>query len=69
MSVPYFLGKVIDVLFNKDGLTTPTLSKLREHTLMLFGLFAIGGLANFARVYLFGTACKYMKITDTFNHD
>lgn len=66
MSVPHFLGKVIDVLFNKDGLTMHTLDKLREHSMMLFCLFAVGGLANFARVYLFGAACKY-KDTDTVN--
>lgn len=66
MSVPHFLGKVIDVLFNKDGLTMQTLSKLREHSLILFSLFAIGGLANFARVYLFGAACKY-EDTDIVN--
>lgn len=66
MSVPHFLGKVIDVLFNKEGLTMHTLDKLREHSLMLFCLFAVGGLANFARVYLFGAACKY-EDTDTVN--
>lgn len=59
MSVPYFMGKVIDVVFDKEGITQQALSKLKEHSMILFVMFAIGGLANFARVYLFGSACKY----------
>ncbi|XP_068141126.1 ATP-binding cassette sub-family B member 10, mitochondrial isoform X1 [Drosophila tropicalis] len=56
MSVPFFLGKVVDVVFNKAGLDSAVMDKLRDYSLALFGIFIIGGIANFARVYLFGTA-------------
>ncbi|KPU75251.1 uncharacterized protein Dana_GF21456, isoform B [Drosophila ananassae] len=56
MSVPMFLGKVIDVVFNKSGMDSAAIARLGEYSLMLFGIFVLGGFANFARVYLFGNA-------------
>ncbi|EDW27630.1 GL20384 [Drosophila persimilis] len=56
MSVPFFLGKVIDLVFNKSGLNKGALDGLQQFSLLLFGIFVLGGLANFARVYLFGNA-------------
>ncbi|XP_062139294.1 ATP-binding cassette sub-family B member 10, mitochondrial isoform X1 [Drosophila sulfurigaster albostrigata] len=56
MCVPYFIGKVVDVVFNKNALDSAAMNKLREYSVMLFWIFALGGFANFARVYLFGSA-------------
>ncbi|KAH8286754.1 hypothetical protein KR018_005010 [Drosophila ironensis] len=56
MSVPLFLGKVIDVVFNKAGVESGVMTQLGEYSAMLFAIFVIGGFANFARVYLFGNA-------------
>ncbi|XP_023162303.1 ATP-binding cassette sub-family B member 10, mitochondrial [Drosophila hydei] len=56
MSVPYFLGKVIDIVFNKNGMDESAVSSLQDYSKMLVGIFVIGGLANFSRVYLFGSA-------------
>ncbi|XP_034666159.1 ATP-binding cassette sub-family B member 10, mitochondrial [Drosophila subobscura] len=56
MSVPYFLGKVIDMVFNKTGINNDALEGLQQYSLMLFFIFILGGLANFARVYMFGNA-------------
>ncbi|KAI8033761.1 ATP-binding cassette sub-family B member 10, mitochondrial [Drosophila gunungcola] len=56
MSVPLFLGKVIDVVFNKSGMDSAAMAKLGEYSLLLFGIFVLGGFANFARVHLFGNA-------------
>ncbi|KAH8396367.1 hypothetical protein KR222_009288, partial [Zaprionus bogoriensis] len=56
MSVPFLLGKVIDVVFNMDQMPEESLEKLRSLSAGLFVLFLIGGLANFSRVYLFGAA-------------
>ncbi|XP_022227505.1 ATP-binding cassette sub-family B member 10, mitochondrial [Drosophila obscura] len=56
MSVPFFLGKVIDMVFNKSGMNSAALDGLQQYSLMLFFIFVLGGLANFARVYLFGNA-------------
>ncbi|XP_016971869.1 ATP-binding cassette sub-family B member 10, mitochondrial [Drosophila rhopaloa] len=60
MSVPLFLGKVIDVVFNKSGMDSAAMAKLSEYSLMLFGIFVLGGFANFARVHLFGNAALRM---------
>ncbi|EDW66259.1 ATP-binding cassette sub-family B member 10, mitochondrial [Drosophila virilis] len=56
MSIPFFLGKVIDIVFNKEGLDAPALQDLRDYIMTLFWIFVIGGFANFARVYMFGSA-------------
>lgn len=63
MSVPMFLGKVIDVVFNKSGMDSAAIARLGEYSLMLFGIFVLGGFANFARVYLFGNAGTFELIS------
>ncbi|KAH8373920.1 ATP-binding cassette sub-family B member 10, mitochondrial [Drosophila serrata] len=62
MSVPMFLGLTIDVVFKKggEGVDSAALAKLGEYSMLLFGIFVLGGLANFARVYLFGNASLRM---------
>ena len=56
MSVPYFLGKIIDMLQNykHDELR----QRLKQVTLVLVGVFGIGALANFGRVYLILTTSQ-----------
>jgi ATP-binding cassette subfamily B (MDR/TAP) protein 10 len=56
MSVPYFLGKIIDMLqtYKHDELR----HRLKQTTLILSGVFAIGALANFGRVYLILTTSQ-----------
>lgn len=63
MSVPMFLGKVIDVVFNKSGMDSAAFASLTEYSLLLFGIFVLGGFANFARVYMFGNAGKFKAIS------
>ncbi|KAH8345016.1 ATP-binding cassette sub-family B member 10, mitochondrial [Drosophila kikkawai] len=62
MSVPMFLGLTIDVVFKKsgEGMDSVALAKLGEYSMLLFGIFVLGGVANFARVYLFGNASLRM---------
>lgn len=54
MAVPFSLGKVIDIIH------TVNMEKMRENLnhlcLVLLGVFIIGGLSNFCRVYLMSTA-------------
>lgn len=57
MAVPYALGKILDIIFVKTD-NTIMLEKLRNFSMILAGVFILGGLANFGRVYLFTTACK-----------
>jgi ATP-binding cassette subfamily B (MDR/TAP) protein 10 len=56
MSVPYFLGKIIDMLetYKHEDLRR----RLKQITLVLVGVFAIGALANFGRVYLILTTSQ-----------
>lgn len=56
MSVPYFLGKIIDMLqsYKHEELR----QRLKQVTLALVGVFGIGALANFGRVYLILTTSQ-----------
>lgn len=50
MAVPFCLGRVIDIIYTGDPL------KMRENlttlSVVLLGVFLVGGLCNFGRVYL-----------------
>lgn len=56
MGVPRAIGKLMDMIvldnFPKD--------KLNAFCFALFAIFAIGGLANFGRIYLMNSASEYM---------
>ncbi|XP_014259486.1 ATP-binding cassette sub-family B member 10, mitochondrial isoform X2 [Cimex lectularius] len=59
MSVPFALGKVIDLIYNSDKV------KMRENINIVCGVllavFIVGGLCNFGRVYLMNVSAQ--KIT------
>ncbi|XP_014607823.1 PREDICTED: ATP-binding cassette sub-family B member 10, mitochondrial isoform X1 [Polistes canadensis] len=54
MAVPFCLGKVIDIIYNVnvDKMT----EKLNQLCIVLFGVFMIGAISNFCRIYLMSTA-------------
>lgn len=58
MGVPRAIGKLMDMIvmdnFPKD--------KLHAFCLALFAIFAIGGLANFGRIYLMNSASEFNSI-------
>lgn len=57
MSVPFALGRILDIIFSRDEAgNIETMDKLRHFCFILSGVFVIGGLANFGRVYLFNSA-------------
>ncbi|KAM7348104.1 ATP-binding cassette sub-family B member 10, mitochondrial [Cochliomyia hominivorax] len=57
MSVPFALGRILDIIFDKEGVNgAQTLDKLKHFSSILLGIFVVGGLANFGRVYLFSSA-------------
>lgn len=58
MSVPYGLGKILDMIYSSDN-SESNMAILDQFCLALCGIFIIGGLANFGRVYLFNNACKF----------
>ena len=51
MAVPFCMGKVIDIIYTslEDGTIVEKLTNICK---VLVGIFLIGGLANFGRVYL-----------------
>lgn len=53
MAVPFCLGKVIDIIYQKDQKDTK--ENLNRVCLALLGIFIFGGLCNFTRVYLMST--------------
>lgn len=59
MAVPFGLGKVLDVIYATSGESGIAKEKLDQFCMLLAGVFLLGGLANFGRVYLFSNACKY----------
>lgn len=56
MSVPFALGKILDIIFDKKGTHAETMEKLKEFSIILLGIFVLGGLTNYLRVYLFNSA-------------
>ena len=50
MTVPFFIGKLID--FIQTGDQESMKQKLKDVSLIMLGVFVIGALANFGRVYL-----------------
>jgi hypothetical protein len=75
LAVPFSLGKILDIIYSTntdiaDGLAK---EKLNQFCLILCGIFIIGGIANFGRVYLFGNACEhlltwfFLKLLTTFH--
>ncbi|XP_055903419.1 ATP-binding cassette sub-family B member 10, mitochondrial isoform X2 [Eupeodes corollae] len=57
MSVPFALGKILDIIFTRDEAgSLETMDRLRHFCFILSGVFVVGGLANFGRVYLFNSA-------------
>ncbi|EDV24013.1 uncharacterized protein TRIADDRAFT_57058 [Trichoplax adhaerens] len=56
MSVPYFMGDIIDVISSESARSGPMMDKLTQTCYILSGIFLIGSLANFGRVYLIQSA-------------
>uniref|UniRef100_A0A3P8UAV8 ATP-binding cassette sub-family B member 10, mitochondrial n=1 Tax=Cynoglossus semilaevis TaxID=244447 RepID=A0A3P8UAV8_CYNSE len=52
MSAPFFLGKVIDTIYNSAADTDTMTASLTSLCITLTGVFLCGGAANAARVYL-----------------
>lgn len=52
MSAPFFLGRVIDIIYTSAADTETMTASLTSLCIMLTGVFLCGGAANAARVYL-----------------
>ncbi|XP_028156516.1 ATP-binding cassette sub-family B member 10, mitochondrial [Ostrinia nubilalis] len=60
MAVPFSLGKVLDIIYNSTSDLGAAREKLDTLCLMLCGVFLIGGLCNFGRVYLMSISGQRM---------
>jgi ATP-binding cassette, subfamily B (MDR/TAP), member 10 len=56
MAVPFGLGKILDTIYSSNTDNQAAKVKLDEFCLILAGIFIVGGIANFGRVYLFNNA-------------
>lgn len=56
MSAPYFLGRVIDIIYTSGADTETITASLTSLCIMLTGVFLCGGAANAARIYLMQTS-------------
>ncbi|XP_034193281.1 ATP-binding cassette sub-family B member 10, mitochondrial isoform X2 [Osmia lignaria lignaria] len=54
MAVPFSLGKLIDIVYTTEKERMK--EKLNQLCIILFGVFLVGGICNFCRVYLISTA-------------
>ena len=52
MSVPFCMGKIIDIIYSSSQDTTQMVETLSYVCKILCGVFLLGGTANFGRVYL-----------------
>lgn len=55
MSVPYGIGKIMDIIFTE----TFVAERLTGFCMVMVGVFVVGAVANFGRIYLMNGACKY----------
>ena len=61
MAVPFGIGKVVDTIFTQNDGTDIT-ERLKGIYKILFGIFIVGGLANFGRVYLMRISGKIICV-------
>ena len=52
MSVPFCMGKIIDIIYTTSQDTSHMVASLSTVCKVLSGVFLVGGAANFGRVYL-----------------
>ncbi|XP_063385198.1 ATP-binding cassette sub-family B member 10, mitochondrial [Cydia fagiglandana] len=60
MAIPFSLGKVLDIIYSSTNDLAGAREKLDTLCLMLCGVFLIGGLCNFGRVYLMSISGQRM---------
>lgn len=59
MTVPFALGKIVDIIYLDTADINLAKEKLNQFCMILCGVFILGGMANFGRVYLFNNACRF----------
>lgn len=62
MSVPFCMGKIIDIIYTSSQDTTQMVETLSFVCKILCGVFLLGGAANFGRVYLIQVSGKIQTL-------
>ncbi|KAG8280910.1 ATP-binding cassette sub- B member 10, mitochondrial [Homalodisca vitripennis] len=62
MAIPFALGKVIDIIYTEDSKQMK--SNLNALCATLLGVFILGGLCNFGRVYLMNLSGKSRALSE-----
>lgn len=67
MAVPFSLGMVLDIIYSGTSDLVAAREKLDQLCMVLCGVFLVGGLCNFGRVYLMSISGKiwYKKYIHT----
>ncbi|XP_047028238.1 ATP-binding cassette sub-family B member 10, mitochondrial [Helicoverpa zea] len=60
MAIPFSLGQVLDIIYSSTSDLASAREKLDTLCLMLCGVFLVGGLCNFGRVYLMSISGQRM---------
>ena len=63
MSVPFCMGKIIDIIYTSSQDTTQMVETLSYVCKILCGVFLLGGAANFGRVYLIQVSGKKQTLS------
>jgi ATP-binding cassette subfamily B (MDR/TAP) protein 10 len=58
MVVPFGIGRVVDIIYTKDD-NSEMISRLTKFCIILLGVFIIGALANFGRIYIMQTSGQF----------
>lgn len=61
MAVPFALGQVLDIIYASTGDLGAAREKLDALCFMLCGVFLVGGLCNFGRVYLMSISGEFIS--------
>lgn len=61
MAVPFCIGKVIDIIYSPSE-QEKMKEKLTTFCQIMVGVFIVGAVANFGRVYLMSVSGKYLEI-------
>lgn len=56
MAIPFSLGKVLDIIYTNTNNPDEARDSLNKVCLVLLGVFVLGAICNFGRVYFMSTA-------------
>lgn len=66
MAVPFSLGKVLDIIYNNLGDGEKARSQLNAVCGILVGVFCVGAICNFGRVYIMSTVGEFTYFNPCF---